>query len=111
MEQRNYSHIPTYVYKGEAAIEAITGSRVAAANSGSASAKPAAKEKAVAERERVQTKLDAALAMSYLGQGQYEKAAQSFLKVGSSGLDNWATAVSFAIFQRIVCLVLIADFV
>ncbi|KAH8101716.1 PCI-domain-containing protein [Cristinia sonorae] len=91
MEQRNFAHIPTYVYKGEAALEAITGSRVAAANSGNLASKPAAKEKAVAERDRIQAKLDLALAMSYLGQGQYEKAAQAFLKVGPlSGLDGWA---------------------
>lgn len=101
MEQRHYAHIPTYVYKGEAALEAITGSRVAAANAAQASAisnpnaRPVAREKAVAERDRTQTKLDVALAMSYLAQGQYEKAAQSFMKVGSpEGLEGWAGAVS-----------------
>ena len=62
MEQRNYAHIPTYVYKGEAALEAITGSRVAAANSGNPASKPAAKERAIGERDRTQTKLDVALA-------------------------------------------------
>lgn len=95
MEQRNYAHIPTYVYKGEAALDAITGSRVAAANSGSGNAKPAAKEKAVADRDRIHTKLDAALAMAFLGQSQYEKAAQAFLKVSSiAGLGGWVSVVS-----------------
>ncbi|TCD63420.1 hypothetical protein EIP91_005419 [Steccherinum ochraceum] len=96
MEQRNYPHIPTYVFKAEAALEAITGSRVAAANNqqntaSNPNAKPAAKEKAMSERDRTQTKLDVALAMSYFSQGQYEKAAQAFLKVGAmSNLEQWA---------------------
>ncbi|THH29828.1 hypothetical protein EUX98_g4379 [Antrodiella citrinella] len=108
MEQRNYAHIPTYVYKGEAALDAITGSRVAAANSQSTASNPnakpqayAAKEKAVAERDRTQTKLDVALAMSYLTGGQYEKAAQSFLKYLAPGdVAVYGTLCALASYPR-----------
>jgi len=41
-----------------------------------------------------QTKLDAATALSHLGQSQYEKAAQSFLKLGHpKGLEEWTSKV------------------
>lgn len=70
------------------------------ANQGpTATAAPPNKEKIAAEREKVQSKLDLASALSFLGQGSYDKAAQHFLRIASiKSLENWSTTVS-------VCLV------
>ena len=48
-----------------------------------------------AEREKVQTKLELATALSYLGQASYEKAATAFVNIGSpKGLGDWNGKVS-----------------
>ena len=48
------------------------------------------------ERDNVQAKLDLATALSNLGQGSYEKAAQYFLKVGTAkDLGDWVGKVCF----------------
>ncbi|KAF8153316.1 26S proteasome subunit RPN7-domain-containing protein [Crassisporium funariophilum] len=98
IEQRNYSHLTTYVYKADAALDAAT----AAVNA--ASAVPTAvgvaptptvtsglktKKKSI-ERDNVQAKLDLATALSHLGQANYEKAASVFLKIGpAKDLGDW----------------------
>ncbi|KZT26058.1 G protein pathway suppressor 1 [Neolentinus lepideus HHB14362 ss-1] len=85
IEQRNYSHIPTYIFKSDAALDQSTS---VPENS---KAPVGTKAKASAERERYQTKLDFAMALSQLGQGLYDKAAHSFLKLGPSAkFDDWA---------------------
>ncbi|KAJ3498717.1 hypothetical protein NLJ89_g10181 [Agrocybe chaxingu] len=90
IEQRNYAHLTTYVFKADAALDAAT-----AANNASGPTAPVptvttgAKKKSV-ERDNVQAKLDLATALSHLGQGSYEKAAQAFLKVGApKDLGDW----------------------
>ncbi|KAF8126790.1 G protein pathway suppressor 1 [Boletus edulis] len=91
IEQRNYSHISSYIYKADAALESTT-----TATSGSAegaatavSAQPTSK-KPSPEREQVQSKLDFAMALSHLGQGNYEKAASLFLRLGPPDqLGDW----------------------
>ncbi|KAI0795680.1 26S proteasome subunit RPN7-domain-containing protein [Abortiporus biennis] len=100
MEQRNYAHITTYVFKADAALEAAAGGAARNAPSGptataqATAAATAAKEKFAADKEKVQTKLDIATAISHLGQGAYEKAANSFLKAGPvKGLEDWATQI------------------
>ena len=90
MEQRSYSHIGTYVFKAEAALDSATNVRQPAGPQAPAGAAQATREKRHAEREKVTSKLDVATAISHLGQGNYEKAAQSFLKVGPpKGLEDW----------------------
>ncbi|KAJ7507157.1 26S proteasome subunit RPN7-domain-containing protein [Mycena galericulata] len=94
IEQRNYSHLPTYVFKADAALDAA---QAAAANAkeGEGAASTAApllnKKKAVSEdRERVQSKLDFATALSSLASGNYQKAAHSFLKLGpAKDFGDW----------------------
>jgi COP9 signalosome complex subunit 1 len=96
IEQKNYSHIPTYVFKADAALEAATATGSNGNDKGNMSAPapvpvpaPIAPKKS-AEREKVQSKLDLATAISQLGQGQYEKAANSFLNLGPpSQLGDW----------------------
>ncbi|EJD01854.1 uncharacterized protein FOMMEDRAFT_87024 [Fomitiporia mediterranea MF3/22] len=94
VEQRNYAHIPTYVYKADAALDVAT---TGASNSGTSQPsgptqlhrKPGGTTQS-AEREKIQTKLDVATAVSYLGQGNYERAAVTFLKLGPpKSLEDW----------------------
>ncbi|KAF9452084.1 PCI-domain-containing protein [Macrolepiota fuliginosa MF-IS2] len=101
IEQRNYSHLSTYVFKAEAALDATAAS--AAGNGGASATAPAsgagpstsgtgpnAKKRAPTEKEIVQSKLDLASALSHLGQGNHEKAAQSFLRIGGAReLGDW----------------------
>lgn len=91
MEHRNYNHIATYIYKAEAALDA---SAAAPPPRTAAQQQPRDKERIAAERERVQCRLDVAAGLAYLGQGNYEKAAQSFLKVGPiKSLTEWSGKV------------------
>lgn len=115
IEQRNYTHIPTYVFKADAALDAASASAAksekekeaaAAAVGGAATAPqrlvttgtagPALKKTISAEREKVQSKLDFASALSHLGQGNFEKAAMTFLRLGSAEqLGDWMGQVGF----------------
>ncbi|TFK32720.1 26S proteasome subunit RPN7-domain-containing protein [Crucibulum laeve] len=92
IEQRNYAHLTTYVFKADAALDAATAATSnipsgGAAVTGAAGSSGNHKKK---ERDYVQSKLDLAIALSNLGQGNYEKAAQYFLRLGSTGdLGDW----------------------
>ncbi|KAK7683842.1 hypothetical protein QCA50_013218 [Cerrena zonata] len=99
LEQRNYSHVPTYVFKADGALDSSAARSNVPPNAAQAAQLPpdaqlVAKQKAAAEREKVQTKLDVATGLSYLGQGTYDKAAQAFLKAGPvKNLDEWANKI------------------
>jgi COP9 signalosome complex subunit 1 len=84
LEQQNYAHVSTYVFKAEAALDIP--------QAGAEKEKEKEKKKtgstANPEREKIQSKLDLALGLSMLGQSNYERAAWSFLKVGKN-LDDW----------------------
>ncbi len=95
IEQRNYSHLTTYVFKADAAVDATTAAAGAPAAGTStapavtASATAASKKKSV-ERDSVQAKLDLATALSHLGASNYEKAATGLLKIGpAKDLGDW----------------------
>jgi COP9 signalosome complex subunit 1 len=91
IEQRNYTHISSYIYKADAALESTAAAPASHAESGvtPTSAQPASK-KPSPQREQVQSKLDFATALSHLGQGNYEKAASLFLRLGPpEQLGGW----------------------
>jgi COP9 signalosome complex subunit 1 len=89
IEQRNYSHILTYVFKAEAALDAVNAASAKDANRPSPS-HPPPENKRSEEREKVQSKLDLAAALAHLGHGRYGKAANAFLKLGSvEKLGDW----------------------
>lgn len=93
IEQRNYAHITTYVYKADAALDAAATSNAQSADAPSTSGPPPGKKVAL-ERERVQSKLDFATALSNLGQGNYERAAYYFTRLGSArDLGDWVGKV------------------
>lgn len=91
IEQRNYSHISSYIFKADAALESTAVASAGGAEGGATatSIQPAPK-KSSPEREQVQSKLDFAMALSHLGQGNYEKAASLFLRLGPpEQLGDW----------------------
>ncbi|KAJ7253017.1 26S proteasome subunit RPN7-domain-containing protein [Mycena haematopus] len=93
IEQRNFPHLPTYVFKADAALDAASAAAVnAKEGDGAAPAAPLLnKRKVVSEdRERVQSKLDFAAALSNLASGNYQKAAYTFLKLGpAKDFGDW----------------------
>jgi len=96
IDQRNYAHIATYTFKAESALEVATTAAAKENNAASATGATALptqlhkKAAPSAEREKVQTKLDLANALSHMGQGSYERAAVAFLKMGApKGLGDW----------------------
>jgi len=104
IEQRNYSHLTTYVFKADAALDAATAAANANATASAAGAPAVTSQGAIAtqqkkkivsaEREGVQSKLDFATALSHLGQGNYERAAQHLLKLGpAKELGDWVGKV------------------
>ena len=113
IEQRQYAHIPTYTFKAESALDAITAIRPpnpqgAGGNGGDASAaRPSLsdkeKERLTAEKDRTQTKLDLSAALSYFGQGNYDKAAGAFIKLGPvKYLENWGEKVCY-VYRIYIC--------
>ncbi|KAH6902040.1 26S proteasome subunit RPN7-domain-containing protein [Coprinopsis sp. MPI-PUGE-AT-0042] len=86
INQRNYSHLTAYIFKQPLPPPAVATAGVTAAGAAQQKKKAAAR----GEREGVQANLSLATALSYLGQGNYEKAATSLLNVGSpSNLVDW----------------------
>lgn len=84
--QRNYSHISTYVFKADAALDGA----IAPPNGGNNNQSATSNNKKTPERIKWQSKLDLASALSQLGQGNYDKAANSFLNLGSlADLGDW----------------------
>lgn len=95
IESRNFGLITSYVYKAEPALDATTNILRNSNQGPTATSAPPGKEKIAAEREKVQSKLDLATALSHMAQGTYDKAASFFLKIGSiKSLGNWIGTVS-----------------
>lgn len=88
IEQRNYMHISSYVYKADGALESAAGA--AAAGAAESGVTQPSTKKPSPERDQVQSKLDFAMALSHLGAGHYEKAASLFLRLGPpEQLGDW----------------------
>ncbi|KAF9006986.1 G protein pathway suppressor 1 [Cyathus striatus] len=88
IEQRNYTHLTTYVFKADAALDAAAAQNTG--NGGTGVGGASSKKKANADREHVQSKLDFATALAHLSAGNYERAAFFFLKLGpASDLGDW----------------------
>ncbi|KAG8922261.1 hypothetical protein FRC01_014268 [Tulasnella sp. 417] len=78
LEQQNYAHLSTYIYKAETALDASQPAKNSKA--GGAAASP--------ERTKIQAKLEFASAMAEMGAGRYDKAAYAFLKM-KNDLGDW----------------------
>ncbi|KAJ3982946.1 26S proteasome subunit RPN7-domain-containing protein [Lentinula detonsa] len=96
IEQRNYSHLPTYVFKAEAALEAVASSAANAAKADNTSGAGSSRKTSAMspDREILQSKLDFATALGQLAQSNYERAAYHFLRLssgtgGQGGLGDW----------------------
>ncbi|OSX58352.1 hypothetical protein POSPLADRAFT_1154048 [Postia placenta MAD-698-R-SB12] len=91
IEHRNYAHMSTYVFKADAALDATAST---ARPTGPTAPANSSANRVLTEREKVQSKLDAGLGLSHFGQGQYEKAANFFVKVGPiKSLGTWIGTV------------------
>lgn len=99
IEQGNYPHLTTYVIKADSTLEVAAQNASASSSSGTAAASQLHKKATQSEeRTKVQMKLDVATALSHLGQSNYKKAAQTFLKVGPpKGLEDWEGKVRLRI--------------
>ncbi|KAG7096041.1 hypothetical protein E1B28_006722 [Marasmius oreades] len=88
IEQRNYAHLPTYVFKAESSLEGATASTIKDKDGGSGNRKNSS---TIADVDVLRSKLDFANALSQLSQGNYERAAYFFLRMGTgtSGLGDW----------------------
>ncbi|KAG1730270.1 26S proteasome subunit RPN7-domain-containing protein [Suillus paluster] len=109
IEQRNYAHISSYVFKAEGALDTANATAVANVAAGSNNSSVAAPPKKSAERDQVQSKLDFAMALFHLGQVNYEKAAHFFLKIGSpDSLGDWIGKIvapgDFAVYGTLCAL-------
>ncbi|PVF98382.1 hypothetical protein CPB86DRAFT_774856 [Serendipita vermifera] len=80
LEEHNFAHISTYVFKAESTLE----------SSASADKK---KGQPNPEKDKIQAKLNLAIALSQIGQGYYENAAWAFMKVGKN-LEGWDRKVA-----------------
>ena len=79
------------MFKADAALDAAA----ASTSSGNSNQPAATNSKKSPERGKWQTKLDLASAVSQLGQGHFDKAANLFLKLGSlKDLDDWVGKVT-----------------
>ncbi|KAF8219111.1 hypothetical protein L208DRAFT_1555514, partial [Tricholoma matsutake] len=73
IEQHNYSHLITYVFKANTTLDAAS---------------------ATAPATNVQSKLNLAIALSHLGQANYQKTVYFFLRLGTAWeLGNWVRKV------------------
>ncbi|KAF8685213.1 26S proteasome subunit RPN7 [Rhizoctonia solani] len=79
VEQLNFAQIYSYVFKAESALES-------ASAGGAGTGKGA--DKADAEYERARSKLQLASGIAQLGQGNFQKAAWTFLKL-EKNVDDW----------------------
>ncbi|KIY73824.1 hypothetical protein CYLTODRAFT_416481 [Cylindrobasidium torrendii FP15055 ss-10] len=78
IEQRNYGHIPTYVFKAEAALEAVNSAATANATNA------AEAKKNQPDNSRIHSRLDLASSLASLGQGAHEKASYNLLRLGGT---------------------------
>jgi len=81
LEQQNYAHLSTYIYKAETALDAQNNASGSAGRKGSATTSNP-------DRAQIQAKLEFAGAMSEMGAGRYDKAAYAFLKL-KNDLGDW----------------------
>ncbi|KAI0041260.1 hypothetical protein FA95DRAFT_1501753 [Auriscalpium vulgare] len=91
LEQRNFAHIPTYLFKAESALDALIAAPAPAAPSAStASASTPAISKKSDTIRAIEAKLALCNALSQLSNGAYSKAAQSFAN-GAPG--DWSGVI------------------
>lgn len=79
LEQQNYAHLSTYIYKAETALDASQPAKNSKAGTAAAGSP---------ERIKIQAKLEFASAMAEMGAGRYDKAAYAFLKM-KNDLGDW----------------------
>ncbi|KAH9162359.1 26S proteasome subunit RPN7-domain-containing protein [Lactarius sanguifluus] len=88
LEQRSFSHIPTYVFKAESALDSIASSGLSGTSFGHALGSSG--QKRVDLHHAVEAKLALCAALSHLFNMNYAKAAQDFLQpMSAAALLPW----------------------
>jgi len=107
-------HLTTYIFKADAVLDSAASAAASSSNNGgdlvmATTAASAAKKKVTlgsrssAERDTYQSKLDLASTLLYLGQENYEKVAQCFLKLGlAKDLGDWVGKVRLSDWVMII---------
>jgi COP9 signalosome complex subunit 1 len=85
MEQRTFSHVPTYVFKAESALDGVISSGHSSTSLGVSGSKK------VDQHQIVEAKLALCTALAHLSNGNYSKATQDFLHpMSAAALAPWA---------------------
>ncbi|KAH9974350.1 G protein pathway suppressor 1 [Lactifluus volemus] len=88
LEQRTFSHVPTYVFKAESALDGVISSGHGSSGLGVSGSKK------VDQHQTVEAKLALCTALSHLSNGNYAKAAQDFLQpMSATALAPWAGSI------------------
>lgn len=78
------------MFKAEAAVDAATAAANTTTADSASTPHASVGKKSSADRDKVQSKLDFATALSHLGQGNYEKAAYHLTRLGpAKDLGDW----------------------
>ncbi|KAH9983782.1 26S proteasome subunit RPN7-domain-containing protein, partial [Russula vinacea] len=90
LEQRNFSHIPTYVFKAESALDSIGTSGHSSSSLGFGSSASGGGAKKIDLHQSVEAKLALCTALSHLANGNYAKATHDFLQpMNAAALAPW----------------------
>lgn len=96
LEQRSFSHIPTYVFKAESALDSIgsSGHSSSSLGYGSSAAGAGSGGKKIDLHQAVEAKLALCTALSHLANGNYTKATHDFLQpMSAAALAPWNRAI------------------
>ncbi|KAN0139188.1 26S proteasome subunit RPN7 domain containing protein [Lactarius tabidus] len=92
LEQRSFSHIPTYVFKAESALDSIGSSGLSGSSFGHGLGSSG--QKRVDQHHAVEAKLALCTALSHMFNMNYAKAAQDFLQsMSAPALAPWTGSI------------------
>ncbi|KAI0060391.1 hypothetical protein BV25DRAFT_1807315 [Artomyces pyxidatus] len=90
LEQRNFAHIPTYIFKAESAVDSMSSSTQGSTSATATATATGSSAKKSEAMRAVEAKLSLCSALSHLSNGNYSKAAQAFLAPSPPGaLGSW----------------------
>jgi COP9 signalosome complex subunit 1 len=96
LEQRSFSHIPTYVFKAESALDSIGTSGHTSSSLGFGSSASGGGAKKIDLHQAVEAKLALCTALSHLANGNYGKATHDFLQpMSAAALAPWNGNIVF----------------
>ncbi|KAG2102182.1 26S proteasome subunit RPN7-domain-containing protein [Suillus cothurnatus] len=104
IEQRNYAHISSYVFKAEGALDTASAAAASNAAPGSNNISAAPPPKKSAERDQVQSKLDFAMALFHPRTSQLRKGCPTFPEESALRILLLVAPGDFAIYGTLCAL-------